>query len=63
VKSVDVNGSDYVITSASDSGNVSRIMEIAQRHGGVGAFSEEKPNLENVFLTLTGKCLRDKGEV
>ncbi|MCL2248627.1 MAG: ABC transporter ATP-binding protein [Oscillospiraceae bacterium] len=63
VKSVDVNGSEYVITSASDSGNVSRIMEIAQRHGGVGAFSEEKPNLENVFLTLTGKCLRDKGEM
>jgi len=62
VKSVDVNGSEYVITSASDSGNVSRIMEIAQRHGGVSGFSEEKPNLENVFLTLTGKCLRDKGE-
>jgi len=60
VKNVSVSGSEYTITSASDSGNVGRIMEIAQRHGGVSAFSEEKANLENVFLTLTGKCLRDK---
>jgi ABC-2 type transport system ATP-binding protein len=62
VKDVTVSGNEYTITSASDSGNVSRIMEITQRHGGVSAFSEQKPNLENVFLTLTGKCLRDKGE-
>jgi len=63
VKNVAVNGNYYTITSAADSGNVSRIMEIAGRHGGVTSFSEEKPNLENVFLTLTGKKLRDEGEV
>ena len=63
VKHVAVNGKDYIITSASDSGNVGRIMEIAQRHGGVTSFTEEKPNLEHVFLTLTGKNLRDDGEV
>ena len=62
VKHVAVNGNTYVITSATDSGNVSRIMEIAGRHGGVSSFSEDKPNLENVFLTLTGKKLRDDGE-
>ena len=61
VKSVAVNGSYYLITSASGSGNVSRIMEIAQRHGGVTSFTEDKPDLENVFLTLTGKKLRDEG--
>jgi len=59
VKHVAVSGNHYVITSANGSGNVSRIMEIAQRHGGVTSFTEEKPNLENVFLTLTGKKLRD----
>ena len=63
VKDVDVNGNSYTITSATGSGNVSRIMEIAGRHGGVTSFTEEKPNLENVFLTLTGKKLRDDGEV
>jgi len=63
VKAVEVTGNAYLIISATDSGNVSRIMEIAQRHGGVTSFTEEKPNLENVFLTLTGKCLRDDGEV
>jgi len=63
VKHVLVSGNNYTIVSASDSGNVSRIMEIAQRHGGVTSFTEEKASLENVFLTLTGKKLRDDGEV
>ena len=63
VKNVEVTGSDYIIISASGSGNVSRIMEIAGRHGGVSSFTEDKPNLENVFLTLTGKKLRDEGDV
>ena len=62
VKDVLVNANAYTITSTAGSGNVSRIMEIAQRYGGVTSFSEEKPNLENVFLTLTGKNLRDEGE-
>ncbi|MCL2227718.1 MAG: ABC transporter ATP-binding protein, partial [Oscillospiraceae bacterium] len=61
VKDVVVSGNLYVITSAADSGNVNRIMEIAMRHGGVGNISNEKPTLEDVFLTLTGKTLRDEG--
>jgi len=63
VKSVALSGKDYLITSGAGSGNVNRIMEIAQRHGGVTSFSEDKPDLEAVFLTLTGKRLRDEGEV
>jgi ABC-2 type transport system ATP-binding protein len=59
VKSVNVMGSEYTVISTAGSGNVNRIMEIAGRHGGVSAFSEDKPNLEDVFLTLTGKKLRD----
>jgi len=61
VKDVAVNGNAYVITSITGSGNVNRIMEVCGRHGGVTSFSEEKLDLESVFLTLTGKCLRDKG--
>jgi len=63
VKNVIVNGNSYVIVSTAGSGNVSRIMEIVGRYGGVTSFSEEKQNLEDVFLTLTGKRLRDDGEV
>lgn len=63
VKSVLQDGAEYVIISSAGSGNVNRIMEIAQRHGGVTSFSEDKPDLEDVFLTLTGKSLRDEGEV
>ncbi|MCL2827932.1 MAG: ABC transporter ATP-binding protein [Oscillospiraceae bacterium] len=62
VKSVTANGSHYLIISGAGSGNVNRIMEVAQRNGGVTSFSEDKPNLEDVFLTLTGKRLRDEGE-
>ncbi|MCL2864352.1 MAG: ABC transporter ATP-binding protein [Lachnospiraceae bacterium] len=63
VKHVVVEGNHYLITSNAGSGNVNRIMEVAGRNGGVTSFSEDKPNLEDVFLTLTGKKLRDEGEV
>ena len=62
VKDVVVSGNVYTVTSAYGSQNVSRIMEIVGRHGGVTSFSEDKPNLEDVFLTLTGKRLRDERE-
>ncbi|MCL1883250.1 MAG: ABC transporter ATP-binding protein [Defluviitaleaceae bacterium] len=62
VKSVNVMGNEYVIISGADSGNLNRIMEIAMRHGGVSNISSDKPNLEDVFLTLTGKKLRDDEE-
>ena len=62
VKEVQVNGNNYAIISIAESGNVNRIMEITARHGGVTSISEEKANLETVFLTLTGKKLRDGGD-
>ena len=61
VKKVTVNGNNYLIISTADSGNLNRIMEIAMRHGGVASITNDKPTLEDVFLTLTGKCLRDEG--
>lgn len=60
VKSVVVNGNEYVVTSIVGSGNLNRILEIAGRNGGVVDFHADKPNLEDVFLTLTGKKLRDE---
>lgn len=62
VKNVNVNGNEYLIISGAESGNLSRIMEIAMRHGGVSNITNDKPNLEDVFLTLTGKKLRDDEE-
>ena len=59
VKSVSVNGNDYLIISGAESGNLNRIMEVAMRHGGIANISADKPNLEDVFLTLTGRKLRD----
>lgn len=62
VKSVTVNGNAYEIVSTAGSSNLNRIIEIAQRHQGVTDVSVAKPTLEDVFLTLTGKSLRDGGE-
>ncbi|MCL2361444.1 MAG: ABC transporter ATP-binding protein [Defluviitaleaceae bacterium] len=62
VKSVAVNGNNYCIVSGADSGNLNRIMEIAMRHGGIGNISADKATLEDVFLTLTGRSLRDGEE-
>ena len=59
VKNVSVSGNNYLIISSAESGNLNRIMEIAMRHGGVANITADKPNLEDVFLTLTGRKLRD----
>lgn len=60
VKSVMQKGADYTIVSGAGSGNLNRVLEVAQQSGGVSNISADKPTLEDVFLTLTGKTLRDK---
>lgn len=62
IKNVALKGNAYEVISTAGSGNLNRIIEIAQRHGGVTDVSVVKPTLEDVFLTLTGKSLRDGGE-
>lgn len=62
VKKVDVDGSRITVISASGSGNLDRILSLVKEHAGVLGIQAEKPNLEDVFLTLTGKRLRDRGE-
>jgi ABC-2 type transport system ATP-binding protein len=59
VKKVIRNGADYLITSEARSGNLNRVLAVAQQNGGVSNVSADKPTLEDVFLTLTGKKLRD----
>jgi ABC-2 type transport system ATP-binding protein len=59
VKSVNVNGNAFQVISSANSGNMNRIMEIVTQHGGATTFSQGSSNLEDVFLTLTGKKLRD----
>lgn len=60
VKSVIQKGTDYIIVSGAGSGNLNRVLEVAQQSGGVSNITADKPTLEDVFLTLTGKTLRDK---
>lgn len=61
VKSVVESGSDYVILSNAGSGNLNRVLQIAQSRSAVSNITADKPTLEDVFLTLTGKNLRDEG--
>lgn len=62
VKKVVVSGSQITIISEVGSGNLDRIISLVKEHAGVLGIQADKPNLEDVFLTLTGKQLRDKGE-
>ncbi|AKL95966.1 ABC transport system ATP-binding protein YfiL [Clostridium aceticum] len=62
VKQVTQMGKKIQIISHVGSGNLDRVLSIAREAGGVLSISAEKPTLEDVFLTLTGKQLRDKGE-
>ena len=62
IKKVYQNNSEYIIVSSAGSGNLNRVLEVAQKYGGVSGITAEKPTLEDVFLTLTGKKLRDKGD-
>ena len=61
VKQVSLAGNIYTIISNVDSGNINRITELAQQHGGIAGITEQMRSLEDVFLTLTGKSLREGG--
>lgn len=61
VKSVIRDGMQYTVISGSGSGNLNRVLAVAQQSGAISDIATEKPTLEDVFLTLTGKKLRDQG--
>lgn len=59
VKEVEQIGNIFKITSLVGSNNINEITTVSA----ISSINIEKPNLEDVFLTLTGKNLRDdKGE-
>lgn len=62
VKKVIREGTELHIISRSRAGNLDRVLSIAQSAGGVKSVHADKPTLEDVFLTLTGKQLRDREE-
>lgn len=62
VKQVRNEGKTLIIVSETGSDNLDRILKAAHDSGGVRSLQSEKPTLEDVFLTLTGKSLRDGGE-
>jgi len=59
VKLVTMEGLVITVVSASGSDNLNRVVQAAQGHGGLRSLMEDKPDLEDVFLTLTGKSLID----
>lgn len=61
IKHVTREGQKLRIVSHAGSGNLDRALAIARNAGGILSVSAEKPTLEDVFLTLTGKQLREKG--
>ena len=61
VKTVARDGSRLLIVSRAGTDTLDRVLAIAREGGGVRSVNAEKPNLEDVFLTLTGKQLRDGG--
>ncbi|GAK14386.1 ABC transporter ATP-binding protein [Geomicrobium sp. JCM 19039] len=59
VKRIHMQGSTIQIISSVGAGNLDRVLSIVKETTGVVGIQTEKPNLEDVFLTLTGKQLRD----
>ncbi|MBM6384900.1 MAG: ABC transporter ATP-binding protein [Paenibacillus sp.] len=59
VKHVTLLGTTIQITLQAGTGNLDRILSLAKGAGGVINIHAQKPTLEDVFLTLTGKQLRD----
>jgi ABC-2 type transport system ATP-binding protein len=57
----DVNGRKLTVTSAAGSANLPRILEYAAPYVILGV-TAYRPTLEDAFLSLTGRKLRDGGE-
>ena len=60
VKDIIIQGNKLTVISGKDSNNLSLIIDCIIKQGiKVLSINMEKPTLENVFLTLTGRTLRD----
>lgn len=63
VKEITIEGSSIHMTSIAGTGNLDRVLSVVKKHSSVLGIQSEKPDLEDVFLTLTGKQLRDGEEL
>jgi len=61
IKDVIVEGNKLTLLSQSGANNLEEILKAAQSSG-IISIQSETPTLEDVFLTLTGKTLRDEEE-
>ena len=61
VKACEIANLALTITSEANSQNIARILEVAQPYIILGV-SAKRPTLEDAFLSLTGKKLRDGGD-
>jgi len=61
IKDVLAAGNKITLLSQSGANNLEEIIKIAERYG-IKSIQSEAPTLEDVFLTLTGKTLRDEEE-
>ncbi|MFD1412822.1 ABC transporter ATP-binding protein [Oceanobacillus jeddahense] len=62
VKLVSQESKNIQVVSGGGAENVDNVLAIIQKAGGVRSVTAKKPTLEDVFLTLTGKTLRDGEE-
>ncbi|MFD1066345.1 ABC transporter ATP-binding protein [Oceanobacillus locisalsi] len=62
VKHVMQDKKNIQVVSSSGAENVDNVLAIIKNAGGVRSVTAKKPTLEDVFLTLTGKNLRDGEE-
>ncbi|WP_152655550.1 ABC transporter ATP-binding protein [Oceanobacillus sp. CFH 90083] len=62
VKQVTQDSKNIQVVSSGGAENVDNVLEIIKKAGGVRSVSAKKLTLEDVFLTLTGKTLRDGEE-
>ena len=59
VKEVKCDCKGLTVVSEAGAENLDRVIRTAQEAGGIRSVRTEEPTLEDVFLTLTGKHLRD----
>lgn len=62
VKKILMDQNRLTVISEYDSGNLDRIITMVKENSGVLGIQSDKPDLEDVFLTLTGRQLRDGSE-
>ena len=63
IYSAEVEDSTLTVSCSGGKHNLIRVLEILQNHDvHIGRVTTEQPTLNDVFLEITGKALRDKGE-